>query len=321
MRASIFAVGSGLVLTALAVFGGAGCAVSTDSSENVGSAQQALTSTDYFDAAGLVQIRVKTCDWTAALEHPVTTCSVDPGFVLVGGGAEVEGSASGGGLLTHSFPANKATWVAASKDHVVAFSHRLRAYAVGMALSGMDSTTLSNLVTINSGTSGASHAPSIEVAAPDFNILLSGGATANYQGAGQLLTDSHPASDNANAWVAASKDHQVSDVSTVTAYVISVPVCLNNQWPNGSCLNVTSPSNSTFVSTGYGLATVNTPAGWAPLGVGGRARWSGAGRLLTDLFPTNSVGGPGATAYSKDHDIVEGNTTDVWAMSVQGVKF
>ncbi len=313
MKSVATSVGATLIVAGL-VFGagGAGCAMDANG-EDVGSASEALTIQDYVDSTGRIFIRVKTCDWSPSSQHPAAVCTVDPGYVLVGGGAEVEGQANGGGLLTKSFPINKATWFASSKDHVSAWSHRIRAYAVGMQLFGLSSTTLSNLVTINSATSGASHAPSVSVAIPAFNVLLSGGAASNASGEGQLLTGSFPATDT--SWTASAKDHQRSDVATVSAFAMSIPICLNNQWTN--CLFTTINSASTSVPTGYGLATVNTPAGFAPVGVGGRARWSTSGRLLTDIFPTNSVGGKGATAFSKDHNVAEGNTTDVWALSVQ----
>lgn len=163
----------GFVFLLSALLSVAGCAGNAVSDETVESQSAALTSVDYYDSTGLVHIQVKTCDWTAAAEHNVTACTVNPGFVLVGGGAEVENSASGGGLLTKSFPANNTTWFAASKDHVVAYAHRLRAYAVGMALQNMTSTALSSLVTITSATSSAGHAPSVQVNAPNFNVVLS----------------------------------------------------------------------------------------------------------------------------------------------------
>jgi hypothetical protein len=293
--------------------GGLGCAVDATDEENVGSTSEALTRQDYVDSTGRVFIRVKTCDWSPTAQHPAAVCVVDNGYVLVGGGAEVEGQANGGGLLTRSFPPNKVAWFASSKDHVTAHSHRIRAYVVGMQLAGVSQATLDSLVTISSATSGASHAPSVTVAAPAFYTLLSGGASSNASGAGQLLTGSFP--PNSTSWTASAKDHQQSDIASVTAYAVSIPICLNGQWNH--CLFTQIDSNSTSVPGGYGVATVNTPAGFAPVGVGGRARWGGAGRLLTDIFPTNSVGNKGATAFSKDHNLPEGNTTDVWALSIQ----
>lgn len=315
MKSVAASIGATLAVASL-VFGagGVGCAVdATEEEEVVGTTSEALTRTDYVDSTGRVFIRVKTCDWSAAAQHPAAICTVDAGYVLVGGGAEVEGQANGGGLLTRSFPVNKATWFAASKDHVTPFSHRVRAYSIGMQLAGLSQATLTNLVTISTATSAASHAPSVTVNAPAFYTLLSGGASSNASGSGQLLTASFP--PNSTSWTASAKDHQQSDIASVTAYAVSIPICLNNQWNH--CLFTTIDSNSTSVPGGYGVATVSTPAGFAPVGAGGRARWNGSGRLLTDVFPTNSVGNKGATAFSKDHNLPEGNTTDVWALSIQ----
>jgi hypothetical protein len=312
-----FSIGARLLVGGLTLGAATGCAMEgaeVGDEVSVGTQTQALTTQNYFDADAKVQIRVKTCDWSGFSQHPSAICTVDAGFVLVGGGAEVEGSASGGGLLTHSFPANTSAWVAASKDHVAAHSHRIRAYSVGMKLSGMSEATLRSLVTITRATSGTSNRPTSTVSAPAFHVMLSGGASVNYNGAGVLLTESYPSGDF--AWTASAKDHNQADTGTITTSVISVPVCLNNLWTNGSCL-ITNTINNSAASGGYTVATTNTPIGYTPLGVGGRARWSGAGRLLTDIFPTNSVGNAGATAWSKDHNSPENNTTDVWGISVK----
>lgn len=182
----------------------------------------------------------------------------DTGYVLVGGGAEVEDSAAGGGLLTTNAPANTATWVASSKDHITGHSHRIRAYAVGMKLSGMTEATLRSLVTITRATSAVSNRPTASVSVPVGHNLLSGGAQVTYNGAGLLLTESYPSGDF--AWRASAKDHQIADTGSITTAVISVPVCLNNLWPSGACLTPNRQSNSVSSSGGYGLPTVNTPA-------------------------------------------------------------
>lgn len=282
--------------------------------QSIESSSHALTTSDFFDASGKVHIKVKVCDWSPSSQRPAALCTVDSGYVLVGGGAEVEGSASGGGLLTHSFPVNKTTWAAASKDQVTPFSHRIRAYAVGMSLADMSTADLTSMVTINSATSGESNRPSATAVIPSGDVILSGGAAIGYHGAGILLTESYPS--GFDRWTVSGKDHQIADTGSATAFVVSVPVCLNNNWIWG-CLRPNIQSNSTSVSTGYGVTTVGTPVGFAPTGVGGRARWSGAGRLLTDIFPLTTDGGQGATVFSKDHNLAEGNVTDAWVFSVQ----
>jgi hypothetical protein len=306
-------VGSTVLLAALVLGSGIGCAPDVVDEDSVGSQSEALTSTDYVDSTGFVHIRVKVCDFGASSHIPFSFCAVDAGFVLVGGGAEVEGSASGGGILIESFPSGS-SWVARSKDHVTSYLHRIRAYSVGMSLTGMSAATLGTLVKLTVATSGVSNRPSVSVNVPAGHILLSGGALVGYNGAGLLLTGSYPSGDF--QWTVTAKDHQVADTGLVQAYVISIPVCLNNVLPR--CLITSVQATSAFVPTGYGVASLNTPPGYAPLGVGGRANWSGQGRLLTDIFPSNSVGGAGATAYSKDHKVAEGNSTDVWALSIQG---
>jgi hypothetical protein len=312
----MISIGAGVLSCGLVLGAASGCAMEagTAEEENLGSQAQAVSSVTYFDASAKVQTKVKICDWSGSSQIPSATCTVDPGYVLVGGGAEVEGSASGGGLLTYSTPANHWTWIAQSKDHVAGHSHKIRAYVVGMALQGMPEATLRNLVTITRVTSGTTNHPTVTVPVPAFHTMLSGGAHVAYNGSGILLTASYP--QDAFTWKASAKDHSQADTGTVTATVISVPVCLNNQWTAGGCLETNMQSNSASGS-GYTVATHNTPGGFVPLGVGARANWSGPGRLLTDMFPTNSVGNAGATAWSKDHLFAENNVTDVWALSVK----
>jgi hypothetical protein len=298
---------------------GAGCGLDTGD-DAVVSRQAALTSEDFSDSSGLVHIRIKICDWSAPAQHPFATCTVDPDFVLVGGGAEVEGSAGGGGLLTLSSPCNKTTWGAGSADHVVAYAHRVRAYAIGMALSGMSAATLSSQVTITQQLSNPSHAPSA-IAQPSGNdvLLLSGGATSNPSGgAGQLLTGSFPAISD-TAWEATAKDHQVSDVTTVTAFAISIPRC-PAQWTAFKCLRAVSAFQQASSGSGYAEMDVLTPAGgYAPIGIGARAFYNGAGRMLTDLFPTIGPLLNGATTFSKDHNIADPGATAVWARGIRAL--
>src|SRR4051794_32788802 len=56
------------------------------------------------DWSGQIEVKAWNCDWVGPAERQVATCRVDRGYVLVGGGGEVEGTAAGGGLLTGSEP-------------------------------------------------------------------------------------------------------------------------------------------------------------------------------------------------------------------------
>lgn len=325
MKTTIVKFGLGVATFGLLVGGGAGCGMdATD--EGVESTRSALVPTqDFVDPSGLVTLRVKTCSFVGPSQSPFAFCQVDPGFVLVGGGAEVEYPplACSGGLLTTSMP-NGPSWVARSKDHVAPCAHRLRAYAVGMKLDGMSSDILQSLVKVSSVTSStASNAPSATVKATLGNWVLSGGATTNPPAGspGQLLTGSFPETvDGLPAWTATSKAHQLNAPMTVTSFAITIPVCLGNQWtahPN-YCLTV-SPLQAQGTSySGYSVTQLSVPAGTLPLGVGGLARYTGAGRMLTQMVPLFAPGLPGAAVTSKDHNVADPiGVTAVWTMSIR----
>jgi len=63
--------------------------------------------------------------------HPTSTASIPSGYLLVGGGAEVNWQGAGN-LLTASYPNNAGGWIAASKDHLVADPSVITAYAIGV---------------------------------------------------------------------------------------------------------------------------------------------------------------------------------------------
>jgi hypothetical protein len=75
------------------------------------------------------QMAIFTKD-SASAGHPSTEASVDPGYLLVGGGAQANWITQGS-LLTASFP-NGNEWKVASKDHNFAESCTITAYAIGI---------------------------------------------------------------------------------------------------------------------------------------------------------------------------------------------
>jgi hypothetical protein len=292
---------------------------------NIGTSQQALnacpagvTCFDY--SAGSVSARVYQCGWSVGNSnfgnHLTASCYVDTqDFVLVGGGAEIQGDPVPGGLLTTSMP-NGNGWFVTSKDHVDVGKHNLRAYAIGLRLAGYTTTQLRGQVHVNSatGTSGAS--PTAFKGVPldsngNFEVLLSGGAETHTTGPGLLLTGSWPSS--ATAWGAAAKDHVSSSPGFVTAYVISIPSC-----PPGLGYCLTSSNSNWFSSTGTGYrsSTISNPTGWITVGVGGRSDYSGSGRLLTDIAPLMSGQG-GVFGSTKDHKVLDSGRVQSYAMALR----
>jgi vibriolysin len=269
-------------------------------------ADQALT-TDFVDGSGTVMVRITQCAPSPLLAHVTTTCSVDAGYVLIGGGAEIIGEGSPGALLTASFPdPSLTTWTASSKDQHLAFAHRLSAYAVGLKLAGVSPSALrGSMVMVSSRSSPAAH-PAAAATVPAGYTLIGGGARANWVTEGQLLVSSVPSDSQ---WIATSKDHLVAEVGTVDAFAIGVTGI-----PGFGALDVITSQVITGVPTGYGAANLGVPAGWVLASIGGKASYASEGRMLTDLVPF--VDAPadntaGATVRSKDHEKRDAGST--WA--------
>lgn len=272
---------------------------------------------DWTDSTGTIHLRSYQCYWIGPAQHNQTTCPVeDNQYVLVGGGAEIEGQGSPGALLTSSFPGQSGLqhfWSASSKDHLVAYAHRLRAYAIGLRLDGLSRDALASMTVYNSSISATASHPSAEKAKePGDTILIGGGALAHFSGAGQLLTGSYPVPDppaQPTAWHAASKDHLVGDPGTVEAWAISIPRCPTGYV--GGCLGVTVISfGISPVGPGYAGGFSGEPASNPPpfllTTVGGKDVYNGQGRMLTQLFPDtplNTFGEQGAWILSKDHQV------------------
>ena len=280
---------------------------------------------DFTDASGEVIVRVYTGPWTPAPNsHNTISVSVDTDFVLVGGGAMISQWQNPadlwgqpGALLTASYPdPNLTTWTAKSKDHGTAYPHYLRAYAIGLRLSGISSAQLrSYMVLVQPPPSLPGPRPTAVASVPPGYLLVGGGARANGNSQrGQLLTASYPYSFH--EWIASAKDHHFSDPGTVEAFAIGIQQSI----PGFGVLNATPNNNFTWVKTGYGDASVAAPTGWVLTSVGGHAQYIGAGRLLTDLFPYfHSSNRLGARAISKDHlgpYYTEGNTY-AYTISIQ----
>ena len=65
--------------------------------------------------------------------HPMKETAVEPGYVMVGGGARVHWRGRGN-LLLASYPKDKTTWRAHSKDHVEPSPATITTYAIGLRL-------------------------------------------------------------------------------------------------------------------------------------------------------------------------------------------
>jgi vibriolysin len=295
---------------------GTGCAVEAgtadvtqDRTESVASAHSELLT----DPTGTIQVVIRQCaiqSFSGGLHS--TSCTVPSDFVMIGGGGQVVGQPVPGALLQASEPAGSSVWYIQAKDHVVGSSYQLQAAVVGLKLAGVSQSALQSLVTITQTVATpAGHSTTAFAFPPAGHVVLGGGALATSPGGQQLLsgTAPYPTSTGSvpSAWVASAKDHVVSDIGNVKAFVISIPACPPGF---GACLTskvvrATSPSGG-----GYRSITMSSTS--LVTGFGATADYgAGAGRLLTAIWPTDLAFGNESTLFvnSKDHQIASPGTT------------
>ena len=145
-------------------------------------------------------------------EHPQAQASPPGGFLLVGGGINVDWNVnpgvSQGNLATASYPQNNSSWFASSKDHQYVSPANLTAYAIGLK-----ETLAVGLVEVYisppSVSAEAEH-PSSTSILPAGYALTGGGAQVNYgNGYGNLLWMLQPATGAAEQnFTASSKDQE-----------------------------------------------------------------------------------------------------------------
>jgi hypothetical protein len=247
-------------------------------------------------------------------QQQTVSCSVDPSFVLVGGGAQTYYSGKGA-MLTESRPNDDGqyrTWIASSKDHVYADPHWLDVYAVGMRLDGVSRATLVAQMQIKSSTSGTNTGVvSWQTATDQGYTLIGGGAKVNWSGAGSLLFRSSPfASQTDNrTWLAGAKDHLVSSSASLTVYAIGIKPVI----PGFGTLDIATRFNGGSVGGNQaGNVQVSADAGWVSASPGALSDWgSSQGRLLTGIVPGI------ATAVAKDKDHGKPAAGTLWAYSRQ----
>ena len=204
---------------------------------------------------------------SAAAEHPEAFVSVPRGYVLISGGFRV--ASYMGNLGTASFPDNdNATWRARSKDHLVADSTTIRAYAIGLSQVLPDI----GLVTVqieNTTSSPEVPHPASTTILPQGFAITGGGAEVHYSGAGNLLWKLEPTQTDSQDFTAASKDQVESDPATITSYVLGIridgaPPTLPGRPANGV---VGKYYSSGFDVTGFPPPTITLVRGELPPGL------------------------------------------------------
>jgi hypothetical protein len=163
-------------------------------------------------------------EWDVAIDqntsdkrpHPQAIARLRSGYVMTGGGAFADYGSGAGSLLTASYPDSDSSWQARSKDHDISDPAQLTAYVIGIKHNQI-AHRAQHSITSFAG-SQAQH-PTAQVQVAAGFTLCGGGALDNYSGNGNLLTAIFP---QGPFWMAAGKDHEHADPSTITAYAIGI---------------------------------------------------------------------------------------------------
>ena len=150
--------------------------------------------------------------------------ALEPGYVMVGGGAEVRYGNDTGTLLYASRPDGDNKWAAAAKDHEITSSATISAYAIGLRPNPNKVKGVKVLTKIAPpSTSGYSNRPEDTARPSEGYVMTGGGASLGWTGkAGLLLTASYPR--DSNTWEGKGKDHVSGDSGFIEVYCIGVKV-------------------------------------------------------------------------------------------------
>ena len=148
--------------------------------------------------------------------HPQATATLRAGYVMTGGGAFVDYGTGVGSILTASYPDSNSSWQARSKDQDISDPAKVTAYVIGIKHNQL--LHRAQISITNATGANAAH-PTAQVQVASGYTLCGGGAIDNYTGNGNLLTANYP---NGPYWMAAGKDHEHSDPSSITVYAIGI---------------------------------------------------------------------------------------------------
>jgi len=257
---------------------------------------------------------------SSCADHPSVTVVAPNGWHILGGGAFVHWEdgvcttpPAAGNLLTAMYPASATVWQANSKDHELVSPAQITGYCIAAQMQNGTSIPPGAYQIVSRDSAVANH-PSITATLPAGWVLVGGGARANYgTGAGQLLYASVPGGNTSvrnggNSWFAASKDHDVADPATVTAFAIG----LTATFLAGAGLAVIYQSYSAPCATHWPWATLIVP-GFHLSGGGAQDNWTGNGNLLTASFPQDRQTW---RARGKDHVVSDPSTITAWGIGL-----
>lgn len=153
--------------------------------------------------------------------------------------------------------------------------------------------------------SASSQHPEASVTVPPGYKVIGGGAQVIWEGFGNLLTASYP-TNNGMTWTVRSKDHDIQSAATITPYAIAL-YDPQDQWEVRIFQDQSAASSHPEV-------TVRVDSGYVMTGGGAYSNYSGAGNLLTAMYPVsdNTWG-----AESKDHMNPDPSVLTAYAIGIR----
>jgi len=314
----------------------AGCGAVPDAADEVTERSSAvITPYSYTDVSGKLQFSVRSCTATPlAAGLQCAYCPVEPGYIVIGGGAQILGSPSSARLKT-SRPDSYGTEIqrsctgdapAADASHdiwlVRSYSagttkHQVQAYVVGLKIAGMSETELRPYIGApNENTTGLLAQPTMDLDAPPGKMLIGGGAELLGPDAGgpsgylTKLNPVDPTLANSNAFRAtAIFDGGPQGYLKVFAIGIdrAVPI------PGGSSLRGGWRSVTSSKGAGYRTAIVNAPFPYALASPGAsRLVTPPSTRYLSDIILPMAAG-QGLTVTTNDEATTGSGSTIAYA--------
>jgi hypothetical protein len=114
-------------------------------------------------------------------------------------------------------------------------------------------------------------------------------------------------------WSVSGKDHKNQSPSTITAYAIGLNPTISGF---GTIEVDLQTAQSSTVQGGIAVSSVNVEQSWVLSCVGGKSTYSGYGRMLFGIYPSDGNSRT-VLAYSKDHSVQSSGYVNVAAIKIR----
>jgi len=232
----------------------------------------------YDDSAAPLHMAVTRCEsLTVARSHDII-CGSHPNYALVGGGVDVwQSQGTYGALVTKSYAKDNYFWRGRSQDLNGASNHKLRVYAIGIRLDGVNTQELRERI----GNYVSAAGSSLDISAVLADRLALGG--------GFRMPDNAFVKGllgNAGTGFTLDGDNHGTGVTGSTSLI--VPWLSKRVFEDFGALELQQRTSDELPAAGANQAGIQggVTSGWALVGVGGSTRaTSGPGRLIEAFYP------------------------------------